>query len=103
MRTLRGLLAAAALGAAFFAAQAQPALAGGKIFHVEYSGTVNETAQPDGREGNGYSESVKFALSRTGTLEQLAQGEGSHELSASGQLSANMANKPPEIPPSTCQ
>jgi lysophospholipase L1-like esterase len=103
VRTLRGLLAAAAFGAAFFAVQAQPALAGGKIFHVEYSGTVTETAQPDGREGNSYSESVKFALTRTGTLEQLAQGEGSHELSASGQLSAAMANKPPMVPPSTCQ
>lgn len=64
---------------------------------------MTETAQPDGREGNSYSESVKFALRRTGTLEQLAQGEGSQELSASGQLSADMANKPPEVPASTCQ
>jgi lysophospholipase L1-like esterase len=99
---LRGTLAATAVVTALLAAGAQPALARGKVFHVTYSGTVTETAQPYGREGNSYSESIKFSLTRIGTLEQLSHGTGSDELSASGQLSADMANKPPEVPPSSC-
>jgi lysophospholipase L1-like esterase len=99
---LKGILAATSVAAVLLAAEAEPALAHGKVFHVNYSGTVTETSQPYGRQGNSYSESITFSLTRNGTLEQLARGSGSDELSASGQLSADMANKPPEIPPSSC-
>jgi lysophospholipase L1-like esterase len=91
-----------AVAAALLAAEAQPALARGKVFRVSYSGTVTETAQPYGREGNSYSESITFSLTRKGTLEQLTHGTSSDELTASGELSADMANKPPDVPPSSC-
>ena len=99
---IRRVVVATVVTAALLVAEAQPGFARGKVFHVSYSGTVTETAQPYGREGNSYSESITFSLTRNGTLEQLAHGTSSDELTASGQLSADMANKPPEVPPSSC-